>query len=143
MRPVIAPRLVGSRTRRGTLRRQTVAFRGPRAVGFGLAHLLPPNRYEIAGLAAAARPLARTALRVGPTVAALRRTVRLLVLETHDSRITANVVALVIVVTAVALLSGFDDLVSAERARRRGEAVPFFAVVDRVEYVRYVTNAAA
>lgn len=138
---VIAPSLVRPRARRGTLGRQAVALRRPGTVGFRLADLLSPRRNEVAGFAAAARPLAGAALRVRPPVAALGRAVHLLVFVTNYSRITAYVMALVIVVSAVTLLSRFHDLVSAEGSGRGREAVPFLVVVYGVEDVRYVSDA--
>lgn len=59
-----------------------------------------------------------------------------------EARVTALVFTLVVVVSAVALFAGLDDLVTAERALGYGEAIPFLVLFDGVKNVAYVSYTA-
>lgn len=75
------------------------------------------SRHEGASIAGAAWTLARTALSVLSSRAALGSLILDTLEDRHHARIAALVHALVVVVAAVALLASLDDLVAAERAR--------------------------
>jgi hypothetical protein len=141
--PVVAARLVGPGLRAGTLRRLAVALGGHRAVGLHLADLVGVGWDEAAGVAAAAGPLAGAALGAAAPLTPFGRGVVLPVLVAQQPRVAALVLALVVVVAAVALLPGFHDLVAAERPRRRREAVALLVVLDGVQDVRNIADAAA
>lgn len=158
--PVVAARLVGPGLRAGTLRRLAVALGGHRAVGLHLADLVGVGWDEAAGVAAAAGPLAGAAsqrnqycptpspktlpaLGAAAPLTPFSRGVVLPVLVAQQPRVAALVLALVVVVAAVALLPGFHDLVAAERPRRRREAVALLVVLDGVQDVRNIADAAA
>lgn len=142
MRSVIAFRFILHRLRQGTFRREPVASAGQAAVRFRFADHFLPRRNELTSLPATARALTRAALSIRPAVTPLRRRVLLQLLFIDNPRVATAVGAFVLVVTAIAFLAGFDDLVPAERSRRRGEAVPFFALLDGVENARNVPHAA-
>lgn len=143
LRPVIAPCFIIPRTRLRTLCRQSIALRGLRTFRLGLADLLLPVGYEMAGLAAAARPLAGAALSIRPPLAPLRRGVQLPIFNADYPGIAAVVMALVVIVTAVALLPRFHYFITAKSTSRSRETVPLFAVVYGIEDVGNVANATA
>ena len=139
---VVTLRLIVPWLRFRTLGRRTVAGGAPRTLRLLLARYPRVGRYEAAGIAIAARSLRRAALCPCPPATALRRHVLNAHRFGHFPRIAALVHALLLIEATVALLADLDDLVAAERALRRLEAVALLVLVDRVQHVRNVAHRA-
>lgn len=61
----------------------------------------------------------------------------------EQPRITAFVLAFVVIVTAVALFAGFYDLVTAEGTFRSCEAIALLFLFDGIQNVRNIANGTA
>lgn len=140
---VIALGLVVAGLRLRTLGRRPVTGRTPRALRFLLAGDVRVAGHELARVAVAARSLRGTALRAGLPRATLRRGVQSQVHFADNARVAAPVGTFLVVEPAVALFANFHDLVAAEGAFRRQEAVALLVVLDGVQHVRDVAHRTA
>lgn len=142
LRAIVALGLVVARLRLWTLGRRSVATGTPRALGLLAALDILVRLVESAAVVATTRTLARTALRsLAPRTSPGRR-IQTQVVLVDLSRIAALVHTLLVVESAVALLATLDNLVAAERALGRLEAVALLVILDRVQHVRNVPDGA-
>lgn len=142
LRAVVALGLVVPGLRLGTLGGRSVAAGTPRALGLLAALDVLVRLVERAPVVAAARALAGTALRALPARTPLGGGVQTEVVLVDLARVAALVEALLVVEAAVALLAALHDLVAAEGALGRLEAVALLVVLDGVQHVRDVADRA-